>query len=403
MCLCTSTGSPSPLSSSDAQDKKVPWIHRFDDPEVNMTMREAVHYHGYPFEEYTIHSEDGYYTTIHRIPYGKNNTDTRNREPVFIMHGITGMSSVFIANVPDKNLAYLLAEEGYDVWLGNCRGNDYSRKHDKYDTTQKEFWAFGWQEVAQYDIPVMIDLILKTTGKEKVHYVGHSLGTTIGFAMLSLRPEYNEKVQGLYALAPVAYMRNVGGTLAIIGKNVNIIAALAQSLRLFEFRHDSTILDKLMTVRYCDLPIFVLCKMSMEGGSSVDNLRLNMSRADVFAHFGLSSTPMHGLIHYGQLIKSKKFLQFDFGRIKNQEKYGQPTPPEFQLSNIKTPVALLHSTYDSMTLPEDVALLRSQISAPIILDYVVPDPKFLHLEFMWSFNIKKFVLDPLLSAMKQTS
>lgn len=34
--------------------------------------------------------------------------------------------------------------------------------------------------MAKYDLPATIDFILKKTGQDKLHYVGHSQGTTIG-------------------------------------------------------------------------------------------------------------------------------------------------------------------------------------------------------------------------------
>lgn len=37
-------------------------------------------------------------------------------------------------------------------------------------------------------------------------YVGHSMGTTSLFVMLSEMPEYNEKIKLFIALAPVAFM-----------------------------------------------------------------------------------------------------------------------------------------------------------------------------------------------------
>jgi len=37
-------------------------------------------------------------------------------------------------------------------------------------------------------------------------YVGHSMGTTALFVMLSEMPEYNEKIKLFIALAPVAFM-----------------------------------------------------------------------------------------------------------------------------------------------------------------------------------------------------
>lgn len=52
----------------------------------------------------------------------------------------------------------------------------------------------------------MIDYILKTTGAAKLHYVGHSQGTTSFFVMGAMRPEYNDKIISMHALAPIAYL-----------------------------------------------------------------------------------------------------------------------------------------------------------------------------------------------------
>lgn len=38
----------------------------------------------------------------------------------------------------------------------------------------------SFDEMAKYDLPATIDFILKKTGQDKLHYVGHSQGTTIG-------------------------------------------------------------------------------------------------------------------------------------------------------------------------------------------------------------------------------
>lgn len=38
--------------------------------------------------------------------------------------------------------AYLLADRGFDVWLGNSRGNTYSRSHKYISTHSEQFWNF---------------------------------------------------------------------------------------------------------------------------------------------------------------------------------------------------------------------------------------------------------------------
>lgn len=110
--------------------------------------------------------------------------------------------------------AYLLADLGYDVWLGNARGNRYSRTHITFNpdggrSDRRRFWEFSWHQVGTIDLPRMIDHVIEQTGVERIHYIGHSQGTTSFFVMASERPEYNDKIIAMQALAPVAFMSNL--------------------------------------------------------------------------------------------------------------------------------------------------------------------------------------------------
>jgi lysosomal acid lipase/cholesteryl ester hydrolase len=50
-------------------------------------------------------------------------------------------------------------EAGYDVWLGNNRGNIYSRGH-KTKKPDGDYFYFSFWELGKYDLPAMIDLVL---------------------------------------------------------------------------------------------------------------------------------------------------------------------------------------------------------------------------------------------------
>jgi lysosomal acid lipase/cholesteryl ester hydrolase len=52
-------------------------------------------------------------------------------------------------NYGDVAPAFTAARAGYDVWLGNSRGNTYSCAHEEYDPwkNEKKFWDFDWQEM----------------------------------------------------------------------------------------------------------------------------------------------------------------------------------------------------------------------------------------------------------------
>lgn len=102
-----------------------------------------------------------------------------------------------------------MAEEGFDVWMGNARGNYYSRRHVRLNPNailSTAFWQFSWDEIGNIDLPTMIDYALARSGQDRLHYVGHSQGSTSFFVMTSLRPQYNQKIISMHAFAPVAFM-----------------------------------------------------------------------------------------------------------------------------------------------------------------------------------------------------
>ena len=45
---------------------------------------------------------------------------------------------------PGHGLAFQLAAAGYDVWMGNFRGNTYSKGHIR-DISDKEYWVLSIQ------------------------------------------------------------------------------------------------------------------------------------------------------------------------------------------------------------------------------------------------------------------
>ena len=125
---------------------------------------------------------------------------------------------------------------GYDVWLGNARGNDYSRKHSFLNPSGEAYWRFSldnflniptfcndflltccffvqksWDEMGQYDIPAEINYVLANTGRSKLIYIGHSMGCAIFFVAMISHPELNDKIEVMMALAPataLAHMRS---------------------------------------------------------------------------------------------------------------------------------------------------------------------------------------------------
>lgn len=79
-------------------------------------------------------------------------------------------------------------------------------------------------------MPAFIDYILETTGEEKLFYIGFSQGTTSFYVTTSTRPEYNDKIRLMTALAPVAFMSNLGNPLlALLAKNTELLSVSTTS------------------------------------------------------------------------------------------------------------------------------------------------------------------------------
>lgn len=128
--------------------------------------------HGYPAEAHTIKTDDGYLLTMHRIPCGRAGCEIqggRGRgQPVFLQHGLLSSSADWLLSGPEKALAFILADAGYDVWLGNARGNTYSRKHVQLRNDEPAFWDFSWHEMAEYDVPAEIDFVYELRGQSNL-------------------------------------------------------------------------------------------------------------------------------------------------------------------------------------------------------------------------------------------
>jgi hypothetical protein len=79
-----------------------------------------------------------------------------------MQHGVMDSADTFIMNYPNKSPAYQLADDGYDVWLGNSRGNKYSNKHTTFNTKSKDYWEnVDFENMALHDTPTNLKFITK--------------------------------------------------------------------------------------------------------------------------------------------------------------------------------------------------------------------------------------------------
>ncbi|CAB3259881.1 unnamed protein product [Arctia plantaginis] len=375
--------------------------------DARLNVPELITKYGYPVEVHHVTTEDGYILELHRIPYGrdKSNVPNKNKPIVILMHGLLCSSAVWVLTGPGAGFGYILAEEGYDVWMGNFRGNRYSRRHVTLNPDSIfniDFWKFSWDEHGNYDLPAIIDYALAHTGKDKLHYIGHSMGTTSFFTMASLRPQYNEKIISMQALAPVAYMaHNSNPLLEAIAPFSNNIESIADIVGHGEFLPSSQVFtwagevlcrDKAMFQSMCSNILFLI------GGW--DEAQHNATIMPVITGHVPAGSSIRQLAHYGQSISGKEFLRYNQGNIvENLKAYGSFSPPAYDLSKITAPVYLHYGDNDPLAAVADVQRLFGELGKPMGM-LRVPLAGFTHIDFMWAIDVKKLLYDTVISLLQ---
>lgn len=105
------------------------------------------------------------------------------------------------------------------------------------------------------------------------------------------------------------------------------------------------------------------------------------------------------VFHFGQLIKSDRFCQYDYGKGQNLEVYGQETPPDYDLKKISARIAIIYSEADVVVPAEDVLRL-SKLLPNLVAIHRVTDNTYAHMDFMWAEDAKKLVYDHIFDWLK---
>ncbi|XP_075553712.1 lipase lipl-5-like [Dermacentor variabilis] len=362
---------------------------------------------GYPVEEHNVTTRDSYVLMMQRIPAGRTERSVQfDRKPaVILMCGLQGSSADFVVNMPDQSLVgFILADNGYDVWLTNVRGTRYS-SHLHLKKSSREFWDFSLDEMISYDLPDQIDTVLNVTQQEALLYVGWSQGTAIMFGLLASKPEYNKKILLFNAFAPVAFL---GHLTAILKYFVPFSNPLT---RFFQFlfngavvEKEGAIFNKIKKLSCGSIKQNTLCITAFYSFNGGFPIEWNKTRLPVYLANAPSGTSVRNINHFAQLVKSNRLQKYDWGHVRNIAKYGKvrPWPPAYDLSSVTARVALYWSDGDVLATPRDVRDLSNKLPN-VVLNYKVPVNGFTHVDFGWSIKAKDHLYKKVLEMMSAYS
>lgn len=296
-------------------------------------------------------------------------------------------------------LAYLLSDNGYDIWLGNTRGNDHSHDHKTLSSTSKEYWNFSWHEIGYYDIPAMIDYVLEQTNSSGVYYVGHSQGTTTFTVMLATRPEYNRKIIQSHLLAPAVFMKNFphlvkhvyneylvkffGGPEGYIDVSGNSSLAFVELTANFFCQGQTPIMG------FCEALMVSVCGMNVNGVQC--DPRILPTLMSHLSHYA----SIKQAIHFMQNYQNGGFRQFDH-QGDNMKIYGSASPPSYNLKNIKAPTYIYSGSCDILVSEQDVKRLKNALANVRELKSF---KNYNHCDFNYGKNSRAVYQNDMLKAM----
>ncbi|XP_042500115.1 triacylglycerol lipase 2-like [Macadamia integrifolia] len=372
--------------------------------------------HGYKCQDFHVTGLDGYIMGLERIPEGCSSSgdDAKKKPPVLLQHGVLVDGMTWMIGSPKESLAFVLADSGFDVWISNTRGTRSSKRHVSLDESQQEYWNWTWDDVAKNDLPAIVDFVYNQTG-QKLHYIGHSMGTTIAMAALS-EGRLADQLSSLSLLSPVAYMNLMTNAMAVLTANA-FIGELGDMLGMEEFD-----LRKVLSVKnfwpngqFAAQLFSGVCKRI--GGIDLDNLVtkfisqnccLNSTAFQFAMDHALQSTSMKNIVHFSQTFRNGGFLKkYDYGSpSQNMKHYGKPEAPGYNLCNIprNLPMFLSFGGNDKVADVKDVNHLLEDLKThdkdKITTHFV---SKYAHMDFIFAMDVKEQVYNTLIDFLRRMS
>ncbi|CAN6194149.1 unnamed protein product [Urochloa humidicola] len=359
--------------------------------------------YGYPCEEYQVTTEDGYILSLKRIPHGLSNADnsTEERTPVLLFHGLLVDGFCWVLSTPKQSLGFILADGGFDVWIANCRGTKYSRKHTYLNPEDPAFWDWTWDQLAAYDLPAVVQFVYNQTGGKKVHYVGHSLGTLIILAAFS-EHKLVDIVRSAVLLCPIAYLHRMKSRLVWLAARI-FLAETIHMLGYHEFNPVGRVAQELLGEVCTDPEVDCYDMFSSVAGP---DCCLNASTACIFLQHGPQSSSVKNMIHMSQLVRKAGVRRYDYGNKKeNMKHYSQTEPPLYNLSSIPPhiPLFLTHGGQDFLgDVPDTRHLLRTLVRQHDSDDIeVLYMPDYAHGDFVMGYNAPRLIYKPMVEFFKR--
>ncbi|EGV63199.1 cholesterol esterase [Yamadazyma tenuis] len=335
---------------------------------------------GYDIQSHVVRTADDYLLTIHRVMKSPDESPPRNGKVVYLHHGLLMSSEIWLTMLQKhENLPFLLYDLGYDVWLGNNRGNKYCQKHT-FLRKPEDFWDFSIDEFAMFDIPNIIEYILDYTLEPSLTYIGFSQGTAQAFASVSINNELNSKIDKIIAISPATTPHGLYSKFLdiVIKASPDIIYLLfSRKILMPSIQFWQKIMYPPLFNTSIDISNYMLFNWKAKNITRIQKLCS-------YSHL-YSTTSVKTVVHWFQIMKNKNFQMY----IDNNY-----YPTTYPLKNITIPIYLIYGDSDSLV---DISVMKRQLPSELGASVAVQGHE--HLDNLWGVDVNPNVFSHVLRFM----
>ncbi|OXA60491.1 lipase 3 [Folsomia candida] len=361
---------------------------------------------GYPVEEHNVTTADHYILTMYRIPYSNSSPPALGKIPVLLVHGVLASSVQWLWQPPDRSLAFMLADSGFDVWLGNSRGTSYSRGHTflpSNDPNNLTYWDFSFHEMGLYDLPATVNYINSLTS-QRIYYVGHSLGTTQFFSGISLNPGLASKIRAMFSLATSGYINHMTNAFFRASAPFLVISATEQTINQLG---GGQFLPQVMQQYIGDFTTYCtqytlncgVCNTVFGVLFGIDMCQTDFRELPgILAHLP-DTTSTKTFAHIAQDATLGTFRQYDYG-LNNFAEYGSLLPPNYDWSKYHVPTVIYYGDNDNLAVPIDVLATANALRPNVVQLSRVNYSTWDHMDFVIGKDADVYLYNDMLNIMR---
>eukprot|EP00164_Ancoracysta_twista_P003189 GFYU01004253.1.p1 GENE.GFYU01004253.1~~GFYU01004253.1.p1 ORF type:complete len:443 (-),score=104.39 GFYU01004253.1:153-1481(-) len=353
--------------------------------------------YGLAVEEHSVETKDGFILLLQRLTHcvPHKGEAPQNKGTILLQHGLFQTSLSFCSDRGrgGSSLAFMLAKEGYDVWLSNTRGNLLSREHKYYSQSEPEFWDFGIDELV-LDFEADVNYITEWTGESSIVYVGHSQGSAMGIEALAEHPHLCDKIKLFVAMSPGVHVHKFQKPAMQMLRRL-YDASPSYYYGIFGVKDFLPYMETTRTMlgyRVFPYVAFVMFRYLFGWGDTNWDCEI---KPTIYSETP-GGTSVRTIAHWLQRTHEGNLSKYDWGPQKNMEVYGSETAPAYDVTNVKCPVAVFYGGQDNViNVPKMVKELPTESVV-----HVEATPHHEHMDNLYAMDMHEVFYPQFLKVLR---